>query len=328
MSNRPFLLFHRTALPTAILLLLCGCGDRAPGNSAKNSQTGPRSAAAPAAVLVTHPVLQEVAAAITADTDITVAAALPDLLDSRNWRPRSQSIRAMQQATLIVMNGASWEPWTSRVSLPASRLVVTSRAFTEELITVPDAVTHQHGPQGRHSHPGVIPATWLSPTLLEAQTDALQTALLHQFPAHRETLNRNAAAWKTTLQQPKRLALELREATQNQPPAIIADSPLFLYLLRDLGWESTYLAGNESGPAEPEQLQQLRELADKHPPAALRLFLLSDQRPADMEQAAADLGLKPLRLDQGLADGKEQSIAQRLTRNLELLRKAVTESGQ
>ncbi|MFM7059189.1 MAG: metal ABC transporter substrate-binding protein [Planctomycetota bacterium] len=312
------------AIVALLLLLHAGCerpSRKAPGVT---SGTGAGTSAAAAEVLVTHPVLLETARAMTADTDIRVAAALPDLLASRDWRPRAQSIHAMQQAALLVMNGASWEPWTSRVSLPASRLAITSRSFTKELISVPDAVTHQHGPQGRHSHPGIIPSTWLSPTLLEAQADTLQTALLQQFPAHRETLTRNATEWKNALQQPKRLVRQLREATQNQRPAVIADSPLFLYLLRDLDWESTYLAGSETGPAEPEQLTQLRTLSSENSANPRRLFLLSDQRPPDIEQVAVECGLKPLRLDTGLTANAQQSIAQRLAANLERLREVIS----
>ena len=324
MNVRLFQALLHSALPALLFASLAGC-ERQTGTPAAAKAAGSGKSVPSADVLVTHPVLLEAATAMTADTGISVAAALPDLLDSRGWRPRAPSIRAMQQAAIVVMNGASWEPWTSRVSLPASRLVITSRPFTEELIEVPDAVTHQHGPQGRHSHPGIIPSTWLSPTLLEAQADALQNSLLQQFPAHREVLNRNATAWKTALQQPRRLVQQLREATQmpEQKPFVISDSPLFLYLLRDLGWESVYLAGSETGPIEPEQLQQLRELSGKQPNTTPRLFLLSDQRPADMEKAAAECGLQPLRLDPGLAAVSGKSIAQRLTGNLERLHEAV-----
>jgi zinc transport system substrate-binding protein len=304
------------------LSLLCGCDGQSGSDPGRNTSNTSGNSAASAQILVTHPVLLEAANAITATTGITVAAALPNLPESRDWRPRSQYVRAMQQASLVVLNGASWEPWTSRVSLPNSRLVITTQAFTEELITVPDAVTHQHGPQGRHSHAGVIPATWLSPTLLEAQTDALQNALMQQFPDHREILSRNATAWKIELQPLKRILQQIRENT-TKPPFVVADSPMFLYLLRELGWESSYLAGNEQGAAEPEQVQQLKELAGGQPTNPLRLFLLSDQRPADFEQIAIECGLQPLRLDTALADGQGKSIAARLTSNLDALQKAV-----
>lgn len=324
MINRPFRAQLFSAITAVLSLsLLCGCGGQSSSPPGKPAASSSGSSATSAQVLATHPVLLEAATAITKDTGFSVAAALPDLLESRDWRPRSQFVRAMQQASLVVMNGASWEPWTSRVSLPNSRLVVTTRGFPEQLITVPDAVTHQHGPQGRHSHPGVIPSTWLSPTLLEAQADALQNALEQQFPTHREILSRNATAWKIELQPLKSSLQQLRESSAAQPPFVIADSPLFLYLMRDLGWESLYLTGSETGAAEPEQLQQLQEIAVGQPTRTLRLFLLSSQRPADFENVANDLGLQPVRLDTGLADGQGQSIAARLAKNLDALRKAV-----
>ena len=324
MINRPFRAQLFSAITAVLSLsLLCGCGGQSGSPSGRPAASSKSSTATSAQVLATHPVLLEAATAITKGTGVSVAAALPDLLESRDWRPRSQFVRAMQQASLVVMNGASWEPWTSRVSLPNSRLVVTTRGFPEQLITVPDAVTHQHGPQGRHSHPGVIPSTWLSPTLLEAQIDALQNALEQQFPNDREILSRNATAWKIELQPLKSSLQQLRESSAAQPPFVIADSPLFLYLMRDLGWESLYLAGNETGAAEPEQVKQLQEIAGGQPAKTLRLFLLSSQRPADFENVATDLGLQPVRLDTGIADGQGHSIAARLAENLDALRKAV-----
>ncbi|MFM7039168.1 MAG: metal ABC transporter substrate-binding protein [Planctomycetaceae bacterium] len=325
MNNRlPVWQLYSAITALVSLTLLCGCGGQsgsAPGNAGASPK---RSTDTSAQVLVTHPVLLEAAIAITANTGITVAAALPDLLESRDWRPRSQFVRAMQQASLVVMNGASWEPWTSRVSLPNSRLVVTTRGFPEQLISVPDAVTHQHGPQGRHSHPGVIPSTWLSPTLLDAQIDALQSALVQQFREHREVLSRNATAWKIELQPLRRSVQQLRESSATEPPFVIADSPLFLYLMRDLGWDTLYLAGSETGPPEPEQLKQLKEIASGQPAKTPRLFLLSSQRPADFEKTATEFGLQPVRLDTGIADLQGNSIATRLAKNLEALKQALT----
>jgi zinc transport system substrate-binding protein len=315
----------RIRLIPAVLLLATiifpvGCQkNAAPAKPASGS-----SNATSAAVLVTHPVLLEAASAITSGTSVTVDAAIPDPAESRGWRPKSEDVRRMQQARLVVLNGASWEPWTTRVSLPSSRVLTTSQPFAAELIRIPDAVTHQHGPEGRHSHAGTVPATWLSPVLLEAQIEALAAALLEQNPADKDLLTKQAAAWKASLQQPKKLLQQLRDASQSQRPFVIADSPLHLYLLRDLGWEALYLTGLESGALEPEQITQLTEMAAKSPDATVRLFLMNDDRPADVDAFAAARSLKVVRLDLCLKQTAGRSTGERLAENLSRLQTSLS----
>lgn len=299
----------------AACLAAAGCGEPA-GSPAGTAAVG--ESATPA-VLVTHPVLLEAARAMSAGTEISVRAAIPDPAASREWRPQSRDVRTMQQAVLVVMNGASWEPWTSRVSLPASRVVVTSQPFESELIRIPDAITHQHGPEGRHSHAGTVTATWLSPVLLEAQTDALADALRTKFPQHSDVLARQVGALKAGLQQPRRLAEQLRDVTQSQRPFVITDSPLYLYLLRDLGWEGRYLTGQESGLLEPEQLVELDKAAAESPDVPLRLFLVNDQRPADVDAVAAQRKLQVVRMDLCLTAVEGKTVGQRLAGNLQRL---------
>ncbi|MEY2726098.1 MAG: High-affinity zinc uptake system binding-protein ZnuA precursor [Planctomycetota bacterium] len=320
MSSTRIRLFPAISLLATLVFCSGGCQKSA----VPENRTASSSTAVPAAVLVTHPVLLEAAAAITSGTSVTVDAAIPDPAASREWRPKSADVRRMQQAQLLVLNGASWEPWTTRVSLPSSRVVTTSQPIAAELIRIPDAVTHQHGPEGRHSHAGTVPATWLSPVLLEAQIEALAAALQQHYPADREQLARQAAAWKASLQQSKKLLQELRDASQTQRPFVIADSPLHLYLLRDLGWEALYLTGRESGALEPEQAAQLTDLATRSPNAPVRLFLINNERPADVDTFAATKTLTVVRLDLCLKPTSGRSTGERLSANLSQLKTSVT----
>lgn len=308
------------SLLLTLLIFSGGCQkSAAPSQPTAGSRRG-----ASAEVLVTHPVLLEAAVAITAGTSISVDSAIPDPAASRDWRPQSADVRRMQQARLVVMNGASWEPWTTRVSLASSRVVTTTQPFADELIRVADAVTHQHGPEGRHSHAGTVPATWLSPALLEAQIDSLAATLSEQFPEHRELLTKQTAAWKSGLQQSKKLTQQLREPSKIQPPFVIADSPLYLYLLRDLGWDARYLTGHESGALEPEQLTQLTEMAARSPDARPRLFLMNDQRPAEVDEFAVAQKLTVVRLDLCLKQLSGRSAGERLSNNLIQLQNALS----
>ena len=71
--------------------------------------------------------------------------------DPETWQPGIAELSALQEADLILLNGAGHYGWTERVSLPRSRTVDTSRAFADALIAV-EGVTHSHGDEGEHSH--------------------------------------------------------------------------------------------------------------------------------------------------------------------------------
>jgi len=61
---------------------------------------------------------------------------------------------------LLILNGAGYEKWTKKVSLPMLRTVDTSRSFKDKLIHIETEVTHSHGPVGERSHSGTAFTTW------------------------------------------------------------------------------------------------------------------------------------------------------------------------
>jgi len=92
------------------------------------------------------------------------------------WRPTVEQIIAMQEADLIVVNGAGYEGWLKGVSLPASRLVDSTAEARDRLIAIDSTVTHSHGTEGEHEHTGTAFTTWLDPSLLIEQARAAEQA--------------------------------------------------------------------------------------------------------------------------------------------------------
>jgi zinc transport system substrate-binding protein len=90
----------------------------------------------------------------------------------------------MQNADLILLNGASYEPWLTSVSLPESQLVDTSAGFKDKLIGLEERVTHSHGPEGKHEHAGTAFTTWLDLTLAVEQARSVKDALARLLPRH------------------------------------------------------------------------------------------------------------------------------------------------
>ena len=57
---------------------------------------------------------------------VEVVFPAPDGIDPAFWQPTTTDILGYQSADLILLNGAGYAKWLSRVSLPAAGLVDTS----------------------------------------------------------------------------------------------------------------------------------------------------------------------------------------------------------
>ena len=101
----------------------------------------------------------------------TVVFPGPADIDPVFWTPDLETTRDYQGADLVLLNGATYAKWTTKVTLPQSRCVNTSKAFKESYIKVSDGVTHSHGKGGDHSHSGTAFTTWLDLEQAAAQAD-------------------------------------------------------------------------------------------------------------------------------------------------------------
>ena len=93
-----------------------------------------------------------------------------------DWSPDAETVAGYQSADLILLNGAEYEKWVSKVSLSQSKLVDTSAGFADRILHVENAVTHSHGPEGEHSHGETASLTWLDMTLAVQQARAIRDA--------------------------------------------------------------------------------------------------------------------------------------------------------
>ncbi len=81
---------------------------------------------------------------------VNVVFPVPPDVDPAFWSPDAKTVRKYQQADLIILNGADYEKWTKKVSLPMLRSVDTSRVFKKNLLLMETTVTPTHGPAGAH----------------------------------------------------------------------------------------------------------------------------------------------------------------------------------
>ena len=153
--------------------------------------------------------------------------------DPAYWSPGSDVIAAYQQADLVLLNGADYAKWISKVSLPSSKLVDTSGASQDRLIKLKDHATHTHGPKGEHAHGSLAFTTWLDPTLAVEQARAVKDALVAKLPDRKiEFANRFAELEKDLLKLDKQL--ESVVSADSQRPLVFSH-PVYQYFARRYG---------------------------------------------------------------------------------------------
>jgi zinc transport system substrate-binding protein len=193
----------------------------------------------------------------------------PADVDPAFWMPDHKTIGEYQQADLILLNGAAYAKWVSKVSLPRLRQVDTSKAFKDGLITVRDTVTHSHGPAGEHSHTGTAFTIWLDFYQAVQQAEAIAEALSRKQPEHKSDFENNLAALRKDLMG---LDLEIQQAIAKKPHQLLfASHPIYHYLARRYQLQIEDMVWEPDDMPNDQQWQQLR-LAQERFPAGWMLW--------------------------------------------------------
>ncbi|MCA9290721.1 MAG: zinc ABC transporter substrate-binding protein [Phycisphaerales bacterium] len=218
-----------------ILLLVVGCDTSPPP---------PPVTAAPEGIATTFYPITDFARRIAGDL-VEVVCPLPDDEDPIFWSPSDEAIRAYQAARVILVNGAGFEQWVSRVSLPRDRVVETAARLDAPFITY-QSMTHQHGLGGAHTHEGIDGHTWVDPVNAVAQADVILDAVVKAWPDHAATFRTNHAALVADLRtldaRLVALAPRMRETT------VLCSHPAYNYLARRYGWTVTNFGLDPEAP--------------------------------------------------------------------------------
>ena len=220
-----------------------------------------------------------------AGTAAEVVMPVPDGADATLWRPAIADIQRVQQADLILLNGAGFAGWVGQVSLPRARVVDTSRAFSDRLIAT-EAITHSHGPDGAHSHAGTAAFTFLDPALAARQAGAVADALGARGLVPAADLEARRAALAAELAGIG--AIAERIAATAGDAVLIATHPRYQYLARATGL--TIHALDWEAGAAPDAAQ-LSELASRAAETGAVALLWEAEPPAEARAAVRALGL-------------------------------------
>ncbi len=304
-------------LAIASVVTVAGC-------TSKSADLAKPSAPTATRVVVTSLVAEQIALEL-AESHFEVSKVVPDDTVSRLWTPKSDDVKTMQNAGLILLQGAGYDPWKDRATLPGSRLVDVSKGIYSEFIRIPDAVTHQHGPEGKHSHPGTVWATWLNPELVLSQVSTVESALTKKQPDHADAISKVSAKLRAQIQGQQEKVVTLRKSLEGQKITLLADNSNYRYLAKAVGLECRYLHWPESEALSTEHQAELETVLKESPSDGQKIFLL-DSRQAEATQGIAEAaGLKVVRIDV-CEHRTDESVWMRLAGNIERLASALQQS--
>ncbi|MEJ7590327.1 MAG: metal ABC transporter substrate-binding protein [Planctomycetaceae bacterium] len=298
----------------------CAQSDQPPSQTHKSENHLPRI------VVTSQPLLQMTHAIVGEAADVVLV--VPDDISSRDWSPAADDAGIMQQARLILISGAGYEPWKDRVSLPGSRLRDTAAGYYDQLIRIPDAVTHQHGPDGPHSHPGTVWSTWLDPELCAAQLHQVSIHCSRLIPEQKTSIEAAEARLSAELNSLNAMIDSIKAATGDPGLVVYSDTPHYQYLTRRLDWTLRYLHWNSDTLSDANR----KELFDafgtelKTSQHSRRIFLLDSRHSADTEDFVRKSGGTVVRIDLCETTTPESaSFLDRLKQNLQRIREVMEE---
>lgn len=252
----------------------------------------------------------------TADVELVTngSTASPD------QRPDSDSIRTMQRATRILISGGDYEPWLQRVTLPRSRLIDTAQGYYDQFVRIPDAVIHQHGPEGGHSHPGVVWATWLDPQLLTSQLDQTRDVLLDVLPDSAAAIRKAADSLAEEFRRLDDRVEEIMAETSDVGITVLGDAPVYQYLTQRLGWGLNYVHLPARGPLSDEDRRSLEKAIAEHQPTVVFVrSTLTD----NLSELRGDSEVPFVIIDLCETSDDDRTLVQRMAQNLDAVQATV-----
>jgi zinc transport system substrate-binding protein len=117
--------------------------------------------------------------------EVDVTQLIPDNTEVHNWQPSSADILAVDEAKVIIYNGASLDYWFEEDVLPvidsSNKIIVETTAGIQLLETGDENGEHDD----EHEHEEAYdPHTWISPFIAKQQAQSIYEALIQKDPEH------------------------------------------------------------------------------------------------------------------------------------------------
>jgi zinc transport system substrate-binding protein len=205
------------------------------------------------------------------------------------WEPTIGDIAMMQQTDLILINGATYEKWLNKISLPKEKIVNTSAPFKGHYNSTENVTTHNHGPTGAHSHAGTAFTTWLDFTQAARQAEAVKDSLVVARIGSRQELTKNYEALKEQL-----LALDISiEATTKgrSDVPLFASHPVYDYFSRRYGLNLQAVLWEPDSFPDESAWSELEHFQRDHP---ARWMIWEDEPLPESVERLAKMGIRSI----------------------------------
>ncbi len=217
---------------------------------------------------------------------VEVAFPVPAGVNPAHWSPDAETIAEAQAADLLLRHGAGDPPWLDLASLRRDRVVDTTAAVRDRLLSQ-ETVRHQHGPGGAHSHGARAGTTWLDPTLAAAQAEAVAGALAARRPVEAQRFRANLASLQADLEALD--AAQARAAERLGATPLLFSHPVYAYLEARYGLNGRSVVWEPDALPSETQWRALRELLAEHP---ARVMLWEAQPRPEVAERLATLGVE------------------------------------
>jgi zinc transport system substrate-binding protein len=218
-----------------------------------------------------------------------VICPLPADQDPITWMPDADTIAAYQRADLVIINGADFEKWVARVSLPPSKVVDSTRQLAKLHAERNRLITHSHGPNGQHDHEGIDGRMWINPNDARGQAADIYNALAKLLPDHAGTFLTNWTDLAADLNAIKASLAKLSVELKKRRP--LAVHPVYKYLDVYYGWNIIDLDLKPEITISDELVAEIRKQIEDIKPRPR--IILWDRQPAQVaaDRLKKDLGL-------------------------------------
>lgn len=219
--------------------------------------------------------------------EVDVQFPAEDSDDPSYWKPNIDDISIMQNADLIILNGAGYEKWLSTISVPTTKIINSLKGLDEQLIKIDDKVTHSHGLEGEHEHSETAFTTWLDFKLCIKQAEVIKDGLILLIPSNIEEIEQNFLSLKSDLVS---IDTKMQETASNLKDKILyASHPVYQYLSK------AYHLNIISEHFEPDEMlseKMWNGLSNKLENAPSDIMLWEDKPLPEIEKKLNALGVR------------------------------------
>jgi zinc transport system substrate-binding protein len=207
--------------------------------------------------------------------------------DPAYWKPSAKQVLNFQRADVILANGAGYEKWMEKVSLPSSKIVVTSRSFRDQWIEVEEGVAHSHGKEGKHVHKGTAFTTWMNFKFAMGQAAAVKMALAELLPDQEEVLAANFDQLEKQLKDLDSRMVRIGEKLAGDQ--IVSSHPVYQYIEQAYGIKAHSFHWEPEEMPDPDEWEKVAEIL---PGSKSKIMIWESEPVAEIKSKLEVMGVK------------------------------------